>query len=117
MNRLAVGRSARAQQAHKVDNRIDRLMALSGKSVVTKFYSGQDRHTDTNHQTTGNPRFAESWPLPALADKYKDSGVPSKVHYRISLSMKCHTFIIFAALVPQHRGVQLTPRAEMPYFP
>ena len=28
MNRLVVGRSARAQQAHKVDNRIDRLMAL-----------------------------------------------------------------------------------------
>ncbi len=38
MNRLAVGRSARAQQAHKVDNRIDRLMVL--------------HKTDTDTQTT-----------------------------------------------------------------
>ncbi len=38
MNRLAVGRSARAQQAHKVDNTIDRLMAL--------------HKTDTDTQTT-----------------------------------------------------------------
>ncbi len=38
MNRLAVGRSARAQQAHKVDNRIDQLMALY--------------QTDTDTQTT-----------------------------------------------------------------
>ncbi len=28
MNRLAVSRSARSQQAHKVDNRINRLMDL-----------------------------------------------------------------------------------------
>ena len=41
-----VGRSARAQQGHKVDNRIDRLISL----LVTKFYSGQDRQTQ-NRQT------------------------------------------------------------------
>ncbi len=40
MNRLAVGRSARAQQAHKVNNRINWLMPL----LDAKFYSGQDRH-------------------------------------------------------------------------
>ena len=31
MNRLAVGRSARAQQAHKVDNRIDRLHKIDNR--------------------------------------------------------------------------------------
>ncbi len=38
MNRLAVGRSARAQQAHKVNNRINWLMSLL--------------KTDTDTQTT-----------------------------------------------------------------
>ncbi len=38
MNRLAVGWSARAQQAHKVN------------LVDAEFYSGQDRHTDTDYQ-------------------------------------------------------------------
>ncbi len=31
MNRLAVDRSARAQQAHKVDNRIDRLHKVENR--------------------------------------------------------------------------------------
>ncbi len=31
MNRLAVGRSARAQQAHNVDNRIDRLHKVDNR--------------------------------------------------------------------------------------
>ncbi len=35
MNRLAVGRSARAQQAHKVDNRINWLMPLLKTDTVT----------------------------------------------------------------------------------
>ena len=46
MNRLAVGWSARAQQANKVNNRINRLMPLH--KTDTEFYSGQDRHTDTD---------------------------------------------------------------------
>ncbi len=66
MNRLAVGQSARAQQAHKVDNRIDRLHKDDNRfdrlralhktdtdtqsgfkigPIVLKFYSGQRRHT------------------------------------------------------------------------
>ena len=36
MNRLAVSRSARAQQAHKVDNRIDRLLALHKTDTDTQ---------------------------------------------------------------------------------
>ncbi len=39
MNRLAVGRSARAQQAHKVNNRINWLMPL--------YKTNNTQHTDT----------------------------------------------------------------------
>ena len=62
MNRLAVVRSARAQQAHKVNNRINWLMPLLKTDTDTdtsfkigpldaKFYSGQDRHTAHSTQT------------------------------------------------------------------
>ena len=48
MNRLALGRSARAQQAHKVDNRIDRL-----HKVDNRFDRLRALHkTDTDTQTT-----------------------------------------------------------------
>ncbi len=77
MNRLAVGQSARPQQAHKVDNRIDRLHKVDNRfdrlrdlhkigPLVTKFYSGQDRHKtdrqthDRHTWTVGNPRSAQS---------------------------------------------------------
>ncbi len=46
MNRLAVGQSARAQQAHKVDNRIDWLMVLAKTDTDTHTH----RHT---HRDTG----------------------------------------------------------------
>ncbi len=36
MNRLAVGQSARAQQAHKVYNRINRLMPLHKTATYTQ---------------------------------------------------------------------------------
>ncbi len=36
MNRLAVGRSARAQQAHNVNNRINRLMPLHKTDADTQ---------------------------------------------------------------------------------
>ncbi len=61
MNRLAVGWSARAQQAHKVDNRIDRLRkvdnrferlrALHKTDTDTQFRSRQtqDRQTQDRH--------------------------------------------------------------------
>ena len=78
MNRLAVDRSARAQQGHKVNNRINRLMPLHKTdtdtnnsyvwwpfpSLVLEFYSGQDRHTRQTQNrhtwTVGNPRSVEN---------------------------------------------------------
>ncbi len=62
MNRLAVGRSARAQQAQKVNNRINWLMALL-KTICpldSEFCSAQDTHTATHTASDGNPRSAQS---------------------------------------------------------
>ena len=52
MNRLAVGRSARAQQAHEVDNRIDRLHKVDNTHPHI--------HTPTHTASDGNPRSAQS---------------------------------------------------------
>ncbi len=89
MNRLAVGRSARAQQTHKIHSSkiltiqqgITRGVSSVGKPclvpfpitvtckqigfkicpLVTEFYSGQDRQqTHTHTRTDPNPRSAES---------------------------------------------------------
>ncbi len=73
MNRLAVVRSARAQQAHKVNNRINWLMPFLKTDTDTQnrstrsevlFRSRQThstQHTDKRHtHTDPNPRSAES---------------------------------------------------------
>ncbi len=50
MNRLAVGRSARAQQAHKVDNRIDQLHKVDNR-IGSEFCYAQDTHTHIHTHT------------------------------------------------------------------
>ncbi len=72
MNRLTVGRSARSQQAHKVDNRINRLMDLhktdagipsaseAGLCVEPEFCSAQDRHPHTHTHGHGRTRILVS---------------------------------------------------------
>ncbi len=58
MNRLAVGRSARAQQAHKVDNRIDQLHKVDNR--IDRLMALHK--TDTETQTTAvSGDLSQNW--------------------------------------------------------
>ncbi len=66
MNRLAVGRSARAQQAHKVDNRIDLLHKVDNRFDRLRALHKIDTDTQTTVVSVENVRVKTSREMTSL---------------------------------------------------